>query len=78
MFTKVTIAGEDTSGLVRMESPIISWRDGSVIGTHVEYATPEQAEACQIPPRRQEIQLDQAKIAELHAWRSELLARFGH
>lgn len=78
MFKKVEIAGESNEGLVKLESPVISWRTGQVIGTYTEYVTPEMAEACKIPPRRQEIQLDPAKIAELQEWRSELMARFGH
>lgn len=76
MFKKIEIKADNTEGLVKVESSIVSWCTGEVIGTHSSYTTPEIAEACKIPVR-QEIVLDYAKIAELQEWRVELMRRFG-
>lgn len=72
MFTKVTVAGQEN--LIPVTQQIV-WRNETV---YVAAFEDTASRSVAIPARREEIQLDQSKIAELQAWREELLARFGH
>lgn len=72
MFTKMTIVGNED--VIEVTHKIVH-RNGVV--DYVQAFEAPDNRSVAIPARKQEIQLDFAKIAELQAWQKELLAKFG-